>query len=106
MRVYRNMQSRVTAVQKRYARFYLGKSLLSREAFYDWALNSPRFRELYSQWVASAFEIRLAPSVDRIDREIGYELGNIRWVTQAENSANTRRTKRTRNIVTPEMLLR
>lgn len=44
MRKYRNMQSRVTGVQKLKAHLYRGKDLLSREEFYDWALNSEDFK--------------------------------------------------------------
>src|SRR5437868_1147795 len=39
MRLYRNMQSRVTGVQKKKYHLYEGKELLPRAEFYDWALN-------------------------------------------------------------------
>lgn len=35
MRGYRNMQSRVTGVQKKKAHLYLGKELLPRDEFYN-----------------------------------------------------------------------
>jgi len=31
--------------------------------------------------------------IDRIDNEKGYEVGNIRWVTNKENNSNTRRSR-------------
>lgn len=86
MRIYRNMQSRITGVQKNKAHLYEGKSLLSREEFYDWAKSSPEFIRLYNDWVDSGYERKLAPTVDRIDPKLGYQLGNMQWLTHSENS--------------------
>ena len=35
----------------------------------------------------SDFDIKLAPSVNRMDSNKGYVLGNIEWLTQSQNSA-------------------
>lgn len=86
MRIYRNMQSRVTGIQRKKAHLYLGKELLPREQFYDWALSSDEFELLYRGWVDSGYDRRLAPTVDRIDSEKGYTLDNMRWLTHSENS--------------------
>jgi hypothetical protein len=87
VRGYRNMQSRVEGVQHLKAHLYVGKSLLSREAFYDWALNhSPEFHSLFEVWESSGYDRRLTPSVDRVESSKGYELGNMEWVTHSENS--------------------
>lgn len=86
MRLYRNMQSRVDGVQKIKFHLYDGKSILDRDIFYEWAFNSEKFKELYSQYVFSGFDRKLAPSVDRIDSSKGYELTNMEWVTHSENS--------------------
>lgn len=56
--------------------------------------------KMCEEWAASyeAFlrEVGRAPSpehtLDRIDNERGYEPGNVRWATKAEQSRNTRRT--------------
>ena len=86
MRIYRNMQSRVTGVQKLKHHLYAGKSLLSRDEFYAWTKPHPEFNRLFSLYEASDFDQRLAPSVDRIDSARGYELDNMEWVTHSENS--------------------
>ena len=86
MRTYRNMKSRVTGVQFLKSHLYLGLDILPKEDFYSWSLGSEDFLSLYSDWVASGFDRKLSPSVDRIDVDKGYTLGNIRWVTHSENS--------------------
>ena len=86
MRKYRNMQSRVCGVQWLKAHLYLGKELLSREAFYKWALQSDDFNRMYLAWVESNYERKLCPTVDRIDPKYGYVLENMRWLTHSENS--------------------
>lgn len=87
MRAYRNMKSRVTGVQKKKAHLYLNKSLLPKEDFYTWARASKEFRRLFAVWVASGYDQRLTPSVDRINPREGYALENMRWITQSQNSA-------------------
>jgi hypothetical protein len=97
MRVYRNMHSRVTGVQKREAQYYVGLALLSRETFYLWILADPDFLRLWAEWQDAGRPQRLTPSVDRKDVLLGYELFNIRWVAQAQNSGDlTRRNTTTR----------
>lgn len=85
MRAYRNMKSRIKGIQKAKSHLYEGKSLLPKESFYDWAKSS-NFAEMFQAYVAANYEMKLAPSVDRIDSSIGYEIGNIRWITHSENS--------------------
>lgn len=86
MRVYRNMQSRVTGVQALKAHLYLGKELLEREAFYAWATADLTFQNLFTVWKTSGYDRKLCPSVNRIDSDKGYTLDNIEWVTHSENS--------------------
>jgi hypothetical protein len=86
MRLYRNMQSRVTGVQKAKFHLYEGKSLLPRQDFYDWALDNSDFWELFGAWQRSDYDRKLTPSVNRINSDEGYELGNMEWVTHSENS--------------------
>ena len=86
MRLYRNMQSRVTGVQSKKAHLYLGKYLLPRDQFYKWAKSSEDFKEMFKIWVASGYDRKLTPTVDRIDSSIGYKLDNMQWLTHSENS--------------------
>jgi len=93
MRMYRNMQSRVQGVQKKKAHLYVDLYLLPREEFYIWAKSCGKFYELFESWNLSKYERRLAPSVDRVDPTIGYELSNMEWVTHGENSRRSSITR-------------
>ncbi len=86
MRCYRNMQSRVTGVQKKKSHLYLGLSLLDRQSFYDWARNDWQFYSLWLDWIKSDYDRKLTPSINRIDSTRGYEPDNIEWLTHSDNS--------------------
>jgi hypothetical protein len=86
MRMYRNMKSRVSGVQKEKHHLYEGKEILSKEEFYEWALCSPMFRVLWPTYVSSGYPQKLAPTVDRKDSTKGYTLDNMEWVTHSVNS--------------------
>lgn len=86
MRIYRNMKSRVSGVQKKKSHLYEGKELIDKERFYEWAHAQDDFHRLYDDWVASGFDRKLAPTVDRIDPALGYIIGNMQWLTHSENS--------------------
>jgi hypothetical protein len=86
VRLYRNMKSRITGVQKEKHHLYVGKSLLSKKDFYSWAEDHPDFKKLFAVYKKSGFEQKLAPTVDRQDSSKGYELPNMEWVTHSENS--------------------
>lgn len=49
--------------------------------FTDWCLNNSIFISLYDKWVKSGYNTDLAPSVDRIENNIGYTKDNIQCVT-------------------------
>ena len=86
MRKYRNMQSRVTGVQKKKAHLYEGLPILDRDVFYKWALSNSSFWKLFNKYESSGYDRKLAPTVNRIDSDQGYILGNMRWLTHSENS--------------------
>ena len=87
MRVYRNMKSRVSGVQKQKHHLYKGKYLLNKEDFYKWALSTDsKFHDLFLEYITSDRDRKKAPSVDRIDSSRGYEIDNMEWVTHSENS--------------------
>ncbi len=93
MRVYRNMKSRVTGIQKKKAHLYLGKDLLDKHDFYQWSLTNDSFLLLYKNWVNSNFNRKICPSIDRIKSELGYTLDNIQWITHSENSSKGAKSK-------------
>lgn len=86
MRLYRNMKSRITGVQKGKHHLYAGKELMDRDEFYSWAKASHEFHRLFADWEDSEYDRKLTPSVDRIDSSCGYSIENIEWVTHSENS--------------------
>ena len=87
MRTYRNMQSRVSGVQRKKAHLYLGLPLLPRNDFYAWAWDNQGFWRLYKRWAATDFDRKLTPSINRIDTNKGYVLGNMEWLTHSVNSS-------------------
>lgn len=86
MRLYRNMQSRITGVQKTKHHLYTDKQLLPRDEFYRWAKSQESFWLLFRDWEQSAYDRKLTPSVDRVDPTKGYVIENMEWVTHSENS--------------------
>jgi len=86
VRLYRNMLSRVTGVQKEKYHLYKGCSLLSKDEFNEWSISSDKFHIMFKEWEDSGYDRKLTPSVDRIDSSQGYELYNMEWVTHSENS--------------------
>lgn len=50
-----------------------------------WALEQPKFMELFDKWVESGYNRDLVPSVDRKDPTKGYTLDNIQLMTWREN---------------------
>jgi len=96
VRKYRNMLSRVIGVTKTKNHLYLGLEILDKETFYNWSINNDDFKELFSHWSACGHEIRLTPSIDRIDSKKGYTIDNLQWITFSENckrGANSRFNK-------------
>lgn len=87
MRLYRNMQSRVTGVQAKKAHLYKGLTLLPRDEFYQWARTHPEFHLLFDAWEQQGYPRKLTPTVDRIDSSVGYTLTNMRWLTHSVNSS-------------------
>lgn len=97
MRLYRNMKSRITGVQKEKFYLYEGKVLFNKDEFYSWAIQQDKFHELFAEYQASNYERKLAPSVDRIDSSKGYTFDNVEWVTMLENSLRGIRSRYSKN---------
>ena len=63
-----------------------GTKPLSYTEFCEWwEENIEVFSKLYSQWVESNYNKKLAPSIDRITNKIGYEKNNMQWLTLSDN---------------------
>ncbi len=86
MRLYRNMMSRISGVQKEKYHLYRDKSILPREEFYFWALNHDEFHRLYSLWEENSYSRKSTPSINRVDPTKGYIIGNMEWLTHSDNS--------------------
>ena len=91
VRKYRNMLSRINGVQKHKHHLYVGKQILDKKDFYNWALSHEDFHKLFKDYEDSGYNRKLCPTVDRINPCLGYVLSNIRWLTHSENSRLTSR---------------
>jgi hypothetical protein len=89
VRTYRNMLSRVRGILKNKSHLYEGLEILDKECFYEWSLNNQEYLDLFKNWVEADYDLKLSPSIDRINPLLGYTLDNIRWVTFEFNSLNT-----------------
>jgi hypothetical protein len=85
MRVYCNLEARVTGVQPRSYTACGNRELLGREEFYAWSLDHPDFQHLFGEWEASEYDKSLTPCLDRIHYEHDYTVLNLQWVTVAEH---------------------
>jgi len=65
----------------------------SREDLLNWLFEN-NIEELHGQWVARDYDIKLTPSVDRLDDYKPYSFANIRLVTWDENHTRGHEDKR------------
>jgi hypothetical protein len=87
MRAHRNMRSRALGIQKKKAHLYDHiTTVVTRQDFYAWSVGNPDLFRLWNEWLASGYDRKLTPSVDRIDSSGDYVLTNMRWITHSENS--------------------
>lgn len=89
MRTYNNMTNRVKGLSKPH--LYKGLDIISREDFYEFSFNDKSYNHLFDKWVKSEYNRKISPSIDRVNSDIGYIKGNIRWITHSENSKLTKR---------------
>lgn len=83
-RIWRGMVARCTQPSSPQFKYYGGRGIAVAE---EWRRDFPRF--------LADVGPRPSPSqsLDRIDNSRGYEPGNVRWATHAEQSRNTRRNR-------------
>lgn len=65
---------------------YGGLTILSKQEFLLWAEETEVFKTMFMQYLESGKDLRLAPTVDRINPCFGYERWNMQWLTHSENS--------------------
>ena len=94
MRMYRNMLSRVSGVQVQKSHLYEGKYILPKLEFYKWVLSNDTFKDLFEKYKESGYNRKLAPTIDRIDSSIGYQIDNMQVLTHSENSRKGAMSKR------------
>lgn len=87
VRVYRNMKSRVSGIQKKKQHLYAGKPLLDKEQFYSWSIANRDFNNLFKAWEVGGYARKNTPSINRINSSFGYSLDNMEWITFSENCA-------------------
>lgn len=63
-----------------------GQEFCTKEEFIERFLTDPKFLKLYKEWQESGFKRGLAPSIDRIDGNLGYCINNIHFITNIENA--------------------
>lgn len=66
-----------------------GKEFLTKKEFIRWCYdpkNLEQFIAIYADWAMSGYKNRLAPSLDRINNNKGYEATNLQWLPQYLNS--------------------
>lgn len=52
--------------------------------FHEFA-DCQKFDRLFSEWEDSRYHKQFKPSIDRINKKHGYSIGNMQWLTWAEN---------------------
>lgn len=67
------------------------KVLISRKRFYE-KFNNEELDQLFNQWVFAGKQLRLTPSIDRINPDGHYEESNMRWIPFFENAGRARHT--------------
>tara|TARA_R110000851_G_scaffold267094_1_gene419542 strand:- start:67 stop:684 length:618 start_codon:yes stop_codon:yes gene_type:complete len=94
VRSYRNITNRVKGIAKRSVHIYKGLPVCTKEEFYEWSLSGQSaYVLLLGEYKLSGYERSLSPSVDRIDSNLGYILGNMQWVTISKNVSLTAKTE-------------
>lgn len=72
---------------------YFGKAICTKEEFIERFLKDNEFLKLYRKWQRNNFQRKFAPSIDRFDNSLGYEINNLRFITHAENTGKDFRNK-------------
>jgi hypothetical protein len=66
---------------------------ITKEEFFEITNNNEVLKELYENWKANKYILKLSPSVDRINPNLGYEPTNIQFLTHSENTSKGNRER-------------
>lgn len=86
---YYMMKQRVLGKNKKHKYTVVGKNLCSLNDFLSWCYSKNsmnQFIPIYQKWKDNKFVKKLSPSIDRINNNLGYEINNLQWLTQSNNS--------------------
>lgn len=59
----------------------------TKEQFVEWCLANNHFIFLYNQYKLSNYKYSLCPTIDRINKSMGYSIENIQWLTRSESAS-------------------
>lgn len=82
---YTEIKQRCTNPNNHTNYLYAGKLKMTRDEFLNRFKNDPTFINLFNSWKQSNYDLRLSPSVDRIDNSGFYEISNLQFITHSEN---------------------
>jgi hypothetical protein len=82
----RNMYKRIKQRIRTNPHYKNRKLHFSMEEWLEFAKNN-NYKELYGNYVASNRDMRLAPSIDRVDNSGEYTLDNIQIITHSKNAS-------------------
>lgn len=86
---YWSISKRVNSVEET---CHYGLSTCSFEEFREFSINDEGLLRLWTDWKDRDYSLSSSPSIDRVDKYKGYDLGNLQWTTQGENSSKDRKT--------------
>lgn len=89
-----SIKRRCTPGTSTYRTSYEGRLKITKEEWDKFCKeNIDSFMSIYNNWVSNNFSRKFSPSIDRIDNNKGYELCNLQWITQSENSIKGNKDK-------------
>lgn len=65
---------------------YYGLSFCGVEAFMEFSIKDSELKRLWVDWSTHGYDLKNAPSIDRIDVNLGYDIGNLQWLTYSLNT--------------------
>lgn len=84
-RVYSNIITRCTNPTHSTAKYYFGLKYCNEQQFFTKFLKDKSFLKLYKQWQKSNFKFEKTPSVDRINKNKGYLISNLQFLSLDKN---------------------